>query len=278
MKEAKKSEIGKKLNAVMTVEASLILPVFIMLLMNVLSLIEVYRIHSSVAESLWDEGRRAAKYFYLKEAAEHISASSEEIDSAQMGTVFAALSGNAEIVKDLGDYPVWEKIVSGGKGGFWVESMTDETGVISIDCKYRVHPLFTSLTPVSKEIENHYCGHAWIGYVPENRQNAEGQDEIYVYITKTGTVYHKNRECSYLNPSIRSIQAGELENARNESGAVYHECPLCDDMAGGENRYITDYGTNYHTSLVCSGLKRTIYEVKLSEAGGRSACSKCGGG
>ena len=277
MKEVK-NDIGKKLNAVMTVEASLILPVFIMLLMNVLSLIEVYRIHSSVAESLWDEGRSAAKYFYLKEATEHISASSEEADLVRMGTVLTALSGNAEIVKNLENYPVWEKIVSGGKGGFWVESMTDENGVISIDCRYRVHPLFVSLTPVSKEIENHYCGHAWIGYVLGNGQNVEGSDEVYVYITETGTVYHKNRECSYLNPSIRSIQSGEVENVRNESGAVYHECPLCDDMAAGVNRYITDYGTNYHTSITCPGLKRTIYEIRLSETGGRSACSKCGGG
>ena len=60
MKEIKGGN-RKNIKAVMTVEASLVLPVFLMLLMNVLSMMEVYRIHSSVAASLWDDGRRAAK-------------------------------------------------------------------------------------------------------------------------------------------------------------------------------------------------------------------------
>lgn len=267
---------GKKLNAVMTVEASLILPVFIMLFMNVLSIVEVYRIHSSVAESLWDEGRKTAKYCYLKEAAENISGS-QELDISGIWAISAALSGSGGIAKDLENYPVWEKIVNGGKSGFWVNRKTEENGMISIDCRYRVHPLFLSLTPVSKEIENHYCGHAWIGYVPGDGESAEGEDDIYVYITETGTVYHKNRECSYLNPSIRSIKTDDLGSARNKGGAVYYACPLCKSMAGGGNCYVTDYGTSYHTSITCSGLKRTIYAVKLSEVGGRSGCSKCSG-
>lgn len=272
-----KSGSRKKLSAAMTVEASLILPVFIMLFMNVLSIIEVYRIHSSVAESLWDEGRKSAKYFYLKEAAETISGTVEGIDISRAGASVAALSGSTEIIKDLDNYPVWEKIVGGGKSGFWISGKAEENGVIRIDCMYRVHPLFTALTPVSKVIENHYYGHAWIGYVPGDGQNAGEQDEVYVYITETGTVYHRNRGCSYLNPSVHSIPTDELKSARNKGGAVYCACPLCGGVAGGENRYITDYGTSYHTSILCSGLKRTIYEVKLSEAAGKSACSKCGG-
>lgn len=274
MKEEKGS--GKKLNAVMTVEASLILPVFIMLFMNVLSIVEVYRIHSSVAESLWDEGRKTAKYCYLKETAENISGL-QESDISGIETFVSALSGSRKIVKDLGNYPVWEKIVNGGENGFWVSRKSEENGMISIDCRYRIHPVFLSLTPISKEIENHYYGHAWIGYVPGDGKNVEGEDEVYVYITETGTFYHKNRECSYLNPSIRSIKADDLDGARNRGGAIYYACFLCKDMAGGENCYVTDYGTSYHNSITCPGLKRTIYAVKLSEVGGRSACSKCGG-
>lgn len=269
-------ENGKKWNAVMTVEASLILPVFIMLLMNVLSIIEVYRIHSSVAESLWDEGRKTAKYCYLKEAAENISGL-QESDISGIGALASALSGSRDITRDLDNYPVWERIVSGGESGVWVNRKVEENGTIRIDCRYRIHPLFMSLTPISKEIENHYCGHAWIGYVPGDGKNVAGEDEVYVYITETGTVYHKNRECSYLNPSIRSIRVDNLDGVRNKGGAVYYTCPLCKDMAGGEICYVTDYGTNYHTSITCSGLKRTIYAVRLSETGGRSACSKCGG-
>lgn len=168
-----------------------------------------------------------------------------------------------------------KKIVSNGKNGFFVIGKVEENGTISIDSSYKIHPLFALLTPVSKEIENHYYGHAWIGYMLSG--SSEKQEEIYVYITETGTVYHKNRGCSYLNPSIHSVSSGMLESLRNRGGGIYYACPLCADRRIRGNYYITDYGTNYHTSVNCSGLKRTIYEVKLSEVGGKGACSKCGG-
>lgn len=254
----------------MTVEASLILPIFLMLMMNLLSVIEVYRIHGNISETLWAEGRKMAKYLYLKEK-------EGELDVSQVEPILASLSAKRQIIKNLENYPIWEKIVGGGKSGFSVFGRAERDGMLYIDCSYRIHPLFPSLTPVSKEIKNHYYGYAWIGYVPERRGASEEQQEIYVYVTETGTVYHKNRGCSYLNPSIQNISAGEWESIRNRNGAIYYACPICGDTAAGGSYYITDYGTNYHSRISCSGLKRTIYEVKLSEVGRRNACSRCGG-
>lgn len=259
MKESKKT-----MNAVMTVEASLVLPVFLLLFMNLLSMIEGYRIHSNVMASLWEEGRKAAETMYLNDAAK-----------IPFSETLSSFSVQQKIKKNLDVFPVWEKIVVGKRAGFLVRSEAKEDGTIRISCSYRMKPLFAFLMPSVREVENHYYGHAWIGYVPDG--SAVKQEETYVYITETGTVYHRNRGCSYLNPSIRRAGKQELENLRNKDGAVYYACPLCDGWEAGENCYITDYGTNYHTSAACSGLKRTIYEVKLSEVGSRSACSKCGG-
>lgn len=270
-----KGKERKTIKAVMTVEASLILPVFIMLLMNLLSAIEVYRIHSNVAASLWEEGREAAKFLYLRDCADKTAEASGETGDVQWSTLLTSLSAHRRITKNLAAFPVWEKIVVGGKAGFLVSGESEEDGTIQIDCSYRIHPLFAALTPVTKELENHYYGHAWVGYIHSGHSDV--QEEVYVYITETGTVYHRNRGCSYLNPSIQCIQQEKLEHLRNKNGAIYYACPLCGGFQAGGNCYITDYGTNYHTSVVCSGLKRTIYEVKLSETGGRGACSKCGG-
>lgn len=267
--------MAKNAKAVMTVEASLVLPIFILLFMNLLSMIEVYRVHSSVAMSLWEEGRDAAKYLYLKDtAAEKLDLLGGE-GGGKLGTVLTSLSARNRIVEDLEHYPIWERIVAGGKNGFLVTGEVEKNGILRIDCSYMVQPLFASFTPMSRALKNHYYGHAWTGYALDGGKTDE--EEIWVYITETGTVYHRNRGCSYLNPSIRSVSEGELAGLRNRGGAVYYECPLCDDFPAGASCFVTDYGTNYHRSVACSGLKRTIYAVKLSETGGRSACSKCGG-
>lgn len=263
------------MRAAMTVEASLLLPLFLLLFMNLLSVIEVYRIHSSVAVSLWERGREEAVGVYLrKQAAEAVMAPGKS-GGETLQMLLGSFNGQARISKNLASYPVWEKIVTGGKAGFAVGEKIEEDGTVRIDCSYRIHPLFASFTPVTRVLKNHYCGHAWIGYIHSGRE--DGQEECYVYITETGTVYHRNRGCSYLNPSIRQVRAGEIGSLRNNGGAIYYACLLCDHSAPGDMYYITDYGTCYHTSIACSGLKRTIYEVKLSETGGRGACSKCGG-
>ncbi len=257
----------------MTLEASIVLPIFLLLFMNLLSIIEVYRIHSNVAETLWENGRKMAQYGYLKDRMEE----GIEEDYSVFTDLLASVSARKQIVQNLETYPVWEKMVRGRKAGFTVVEQTDNNGIIRIDCNYQIHPLISFLTPVTKMMENHYYGHAWTGYEPGLWENDENVEDIYVYITETGTVYHRNRYCSYLNPSIQKVSIAELGNKRNESGAIYYACPLCDDRKPGMICYITNYGTNYHTSSTCSGLKRTIYTIKLSEAGDKGPCSKCGG-
>lgn len=273
----KREEKKKRIKAVMTVEAALVLPLFVILFMNLLSIMEVYRIHSSIAASLWEEGRKTAEYLYLKNAAKETIEGLKDINTTQAEAFLASLSGRRKIGEDLAEYPVWESIVAGGKNGLLVTGKTDDDGVIRMDCSYVIHPLFPAFTPVSREIENHYYGHAWTGYVLGAGAEGDEREELYVFITETGSVYHKNRGCSYLNPSVQNVSVNALESLRNKGGGIYYACPLCDKKSMGGSCYITDYGTNYHTSITCSGLKRTIYQVKLSEVEGRGACSKCGG-
>ena len=104
----------------------------------------------------------------------------------------------------------------------------------------------------------------------------EEEDEEIVYVTPTGRVYHRERNCTYLLPRVRALPAGELNRERNESGGRYYACETCRPGKSG-TVYVTEYGNRYHSSRNCSTISRTVKEVKLSAVVGRMPpCSKCG--
>lgn len=135
---------------------------------------------------------------------------------------------------------------------------------------------FSSLNFGRRLVTKRVVVRAWVGYTGETFQKDAG--EMLVYITPDGTVYHKNRDCSYLRLSIRQISYSSLRDERNQSGSRYVPCVYCIRRGWvGGTVYITDHGTSYHSSMACRGLKRTIMAVPLSGAGGRKCCSRCGG-
>ena len=112
------------------------------------------------------------------------------------------------------------------------------------------------------------------------RREKENEKDCVVYLTETGTVYHRSLDCSYLKLTISKVLYRDLVNLRNSSGGKYKICERCCHgitPQDGEEVYITIYGDRYHKSRTCSGLKRTIREIMLSQVGNRAPCSKCGG-
>lgn len=113
----------------------------------------------------------------------------------------------------------------------------------------------------------------------ESREPAgDGEDET-VYVTKTGRVYHRELTCTYLKLSISQILYADISGLRNEGGGRYQPCERCckGKKFGGQSViWITNFGDRYHSSRSCSGIKRSILTIKLSEVGNRTLCSKCG--
>ena len=165
-------------------------------------------------------------------------------------------------------------IVEGGSSGIDCSRsrMSVRTGIGELSAVYQVRipvPLF-QIPLVRYEETMRIKG--WTGY---ERAGFGGEDDETVYITETGLVYHKDYHCTHLDLSIRMASGEEVSSLRNESGGKYYACEHCGGGSGGAV-YITLYGDRYHSSLSCSGLKRTVYAVPLSEAVGKGACSKCG--
>lgn len=115
---------------------------------------------------------------------------------------------------------------------------------------------------------------AWVGYTGEKFSGRE--TETMVYMTPEGSVYHRSRDCTYLRLAVHTISSERLAEARNLSGGRYTSCEYCiKNHSIPASVYITDYGTSYHRSKKCQGLKRTVMAVPLSEVGGLRCCSRC---
>lgn len=113
----------------------------------------------------------------------------------------------------------------------------------------------------------------------ERRENVEEEGNIMVYVTETGRVYHRERSCTYLRLSISQMKYGDTASLRNDSGGRYKPCERCvKDIvpAGSDEVWITNFGDRYHIIRSCSGIKRNVKKIQLSQAGKRTPCSKCG--
>lgn len=242
-------------SASVTIEAALAVPVFFFALVCLIYLLELMAIGTAVRSGLQYAGKQAAKEAY---AAPLLQPSSLE----------------ADVVESIGAYRLERSLIEGGSGGIHCDSswMSMGTGIGQITASYQLRipiPIF-SLPLIEYEETMRIKG--WTGY--EKGGFGKEEDET-VYVTETGLVYHKDYHCTYLDLSIRMVQGKEISGLRNESGGRYYACEHCGGK-GGEPAYITDYGDRYHSSLSCSGLKRTVYAVPLSEVIGKGACSKCG--
>jgi len=110
----------------------------------------------------------------------------------------------------------------------------------------------------------------------------EGNDAVesqpMVYVTESGTVYHRTLGCSYLNLSVQQVSGASVKNLKNTYGEKYQACELCSrgqEPAG--TVYITKKSNRFHNRESCSALKRSVRMVKEAEVSGEmSACGRCG--
>lgn len=145
---------------------------------------------------------------------------------------------------------------------------TEDAGEMIIYKKSKAEQIY-KLPFVKPEmiVEKAVC-RAWIGFTELEAQ------ETYVYITPEGSVYHLFRDCTHLSLSIAQVSYRKAVESKNEYGERYRECKRCQEPFG-MLVYITKEGDCYHSQRNCSGLKRTIRQVAISEVQGRTCCIRC---
>ena len=264
------SGFSKKHKASMTVEAAVIFSLFLMVILNLLSVLEFVRLQSGMATALHQVGKKLSIYGYAYDK------SGLDVEEYPLSSVvFSYTYIKSSVEKYMGEDYLEHTVLKNGRSGiYYGNSKITENDKVNIIALYEVRGLFHFDGMKGIPMFSRFYGHVWNGYDVENQEDTEN-GEIYVFITKNGTVYHRNRNCTYLNPSVKAVYFEDLKEKRNENGAIYYACERCQN-AKAAVVYITEQGTRYHTSLECSGLKRTVYSIPISEVGGRSPCSKCG--
>jgi hypothetical protein len=261
VKTSSYKRMSSYLKASMTVEASFVLPFFLFAVLNIISIMDIYRLQGSMSASLHSTARNMAVAAY--EYQEIFGSDNSKLESLGLTQAFAKTAA----VKNLGGiYPENDK--------WYLSEILQGDEIIDLVVIYDVNPPIGIIGYKTQHMFNRLRTRAWTGY--DNAANADNETEEIVYVAETGTVYHRSRVCTYLKLSIEAISASSVSDERNEGGSKYYPCESCGNKSS-TIFYITNYGNRYHTTLTCSKLKRTVSAVKISEVGDKGACSKCGG-
>ena len=277
---------GSQKKASLTVEAALVFPVFLLLVIGFLYFFQLFLLQERIQASITEVSKYASKFGYIYERL--IDGKEEEIDSTELDSIMNGLVSGAiykqKFIEYLNEDGLNDCFIENGLDGisFLHSSFMQEEYYIDIIANYRVTIPIMFFQNIPFDVVQRVRTRAFVGMACEQEAGLDEQEddenEEYVYITKTGTVYHKIANCTYLKFSIRPVPSQELANLRNQSGGIYYPCESC--MSNQEltvgTYYITTYGDRYHRHTTCNKLKREISKVKLSEVGNRRPCSKCG--
>ncbi len=273
-----------KWRAGLTVEAALVLPIFLYAIVSFLSLFFFLQLQVEVQSRLTEISQKllrfGAVHGYLKENFPETSEGLlEELGfSWAVGAVSDALYLSLCMEEEMEEEPLL-RYVKGGAEGFRFEgsSIYAKDGEIDIVVSYEFQTpgglfSFQGMPVVQRVHSRAFRGDG------KAAQGAEQEaEETLVYVTQHGEVYHCSEYCRYLKATVRRVRYDNLHQERNASGGIYYSCQYCKDEQISEYVFVTPYGTSYHTSASCHSLRKKLETISLEEAKERGLrkCSGC---
>lgn len=255
----------------MTVEAALIMPIFIFAIMNMLSIADIIRVHSNIQAAMTETVKEMAVYGYAYDKF------TDGEEHNLIGSILGKEIAKAKVKNIAGREYLDHSVIKDGSDGLWFicSDIMYQDDMIDLVVRYRVRPLFQIAAWNDIFMINRCRMHAWTGYDTTPKTHPGEEKEQMVYVTEYGEVYHTTRACTHLKLSISATSKADIDSQRNEYGEKFSKCDKCGRNGSSDVVYITNMGNKYHTTLSCSGLKRTIKEVPISKAG-VPPCQKCG--
>lgn len=254
--------------ASVTVEASLVFPVFLCALVCFIGLAQMVLIETEVHHAM----SQTAKVYAKQQMVHFISEISEEQSQSNTGGISGSGSarGTFFLIYDGGS--LCENMIEGGRRGIKISSSLASGQTVRLKAEYTLKmtipffPLvrFRKKTVVKRRIFSGYIKH-------QGEADDTGGNPI-VYVAENGVVYHKDASCSHICLKISGSKG--IQEILHSS--KYDACEKCIHKGATPSvLFVTTYGDCYHSSLGCSGLKRTIQTVRLNDVGGLRPCSRC---
>lgn len=261
---------SQTLRGSITIEASVCFPIFFLIIMSLLYIINIMYIQTTLQIALEETVRNASKAAYI----------TSEFNSLSSDKQSEAVTNNPAILEELGASLMSSSLihvlfltdenrrildnspVKGGSGGIsFMQSTFDlSNNTADIILSYTISIPFIPEKLLSFDIVNRCYVHLYSGL---NMSKDQTPDDFYVYHTISGNVYHTNRYCMYLLNYSDALPFREISRTLSQ-------CRLCGDdttdLLEKENRivYITNSGLVYHTTLKCPSFTRDVFRIHYS--------------
>lgn len=260
-KKSKRASFSASEKGAMTLEASLVLPLFLIALLMLVSAGEILMIHGQVGHGLEEAACQKAANEYV------ISKKKKTENIVENGTAKAVFL--ASVNKKFLD----KSSLAGGSAGILITGATalNSKGEYVLTARYCIQKRMPFLSGFTGTFTQKIRQKAMTGYVPDGDERNEG----IVYITPHESVYHTDLNCTHL---ALDISVDEHVEKYLQGETSYQECEKCTKYHQGDIfcLYIAKEGDAYHTDLTCSGLKRTVKQVDKSTLKGVKPCQRCG--
>ena len=253
----------RQMTGSMTVEAALVLPIFLFFFLHLSGVTEMLRLHGKVAASLWNTGNQIALY------GNTVFEEAEGLPDWSLSYLFV----KGQMTTYLGnEYLEDSPLIYGANGLNYLRSdYMDADKCVDIVVTYRVAPPASIFPFMYHRMGSRYYARCWTGY------DVSGENGTcrYVYISSQGELWHDTPDCSYIFHKVESISADKIIHVKNDDGKKYKLCEFCKDEPRKEQVYFTGMGERYHLIRNCSAIYKDVRAVEWYAGFPYRPCSRC---
>lgn len=230
-----------------TIEASIVLPIFLFAFLSLLSIFRIINVYENVFFSLVQTSDDVVKQIYLEQ--NFSKDKNIEVNDLLVYSLAVANLNKYLDKSDINDINLFDV------------RYCKETNEIDLKviCNVKVEvPFFKENV---KFTVSNIRQKLFDGYDYKN-----DKEEYVLVALSSQNVYHINQNCSHIKRKILKISKDSIKK--------YSKCKLCGNKESN-NYYITSDGNCYHTSISCSSLKRMIIFINKKDLGNRRLCERC---